>query len=252
MDLYSFAPIATVLDLAYSFVVALADGLTPIAGVSATALAIVVLTLVVRTALIPVGVSQVRAELTRKRIAPKLQALQRRYKKNPQLLQQKMLELYREEKTSPLAGMLPTLLQAPVLSIVYGLFILGTINGHPNGLLTEALAGVPLGDSLFALIGGGAVWPGLLVYLGLLAVLAVVAATSRIVARRFALPQPDATPAMQRMTAWLGWLPFITVVFAAIAPLAAAIYLAVTTTWTLGERVLLRRILARRSEAATA
>lgn len=245
MDLYSFAPIAAVLDLAYSFVVALADAITPLAGVSATALAIVALTLMVRTALIPVGISQVRAELTRKRIAPQLQALQRRYTKNPQLLQQKTLELYRAEKASPFAGMLPALLQAPVLSIVYGLFVLGTINGHPNGLLTEALAGVPLGDSLFALLGGGAAWPGLLVHLGLLGVLAAVAAVSRLVARRFAPVQPDATPAMQRMAAWLGWLPFLTVVFAAVVPLAAAIYLTVSTMWTLVERVLLRRVLGR-------
>jgi YidC/Oxa1 family membrane protein insertase len=50
---------------------------------------------------------------------------------------------------------------------------------------------------------------------------------------------------MQRMSGPLSWLPFITVVFATIVPLAATIYLAVTTAWTLVERVILRRMLSR-------
>jgi YidC/Oxa1 family membrane protein insertase len=55
-----------------------------------------------------------------------------------------------------------------------------------------------------------------------------------------------AIPGMAGMTSMLSWLPFITVVFAAIVPLAATLYLTITTTWTLVERTLLRRSFAAR------
>ena len=249
MDFYSFGPIAAVLDLAYQGVTALITLFDPFAGSFAAALAVVALTIIVRAALIPVGRSQVRAEFTRRRLAPKLQALQKKYKGKPELLQQKTLALYRAEKTSPFAGMLPTLAQAPVLSIVYGLFIVTSINGHANGLLTHDLFGVPLGTSLVALVTGAAVWPGILVFAGLLAVIAVVATFSRLIALRFTAAQPvdDTAPGaamMQSMASWLSWLPFLTVIFASVVPLAATIYLTVTTTWTLVERIILRRVLA--------
>lgn len=243
MDFYAFAPIATILDLAYAGLTAFIALITPFAAEFATALGIIALTLVVRIVLVPVGRSQVRAEFTRKRLAPKLAELKKRYGKKPEVLQQKTLDLYREENASPFAGMLPALAQAPVLSIIYGLFIVVTINGHPNALLDAHFFGVSLGASL---VGGAVSWPGILVFAGLLAVIAVVAWISRKVALNFAGPV-DAAASGQAIARWLSWLPFITVVFAALVPLAATLYLAVTTTWTLVERAVLRRALAPRA-----
>lgn len=241
MDFYSFAPIAAVLDAAYNAVTALTALLDPVTGTASAAVAIVLITLLVRTALIPVGRSQVRAEFTRKRLAPRLQELQRRYKKNPEVLQRKTMELYAAEKASPLAGCLPTLLQLPVLSTVYGLFIMGSINGHTNALLSERLFGVPLGASLMS----GPGWPGGLVFAAIMVALAAVAWFSRRIALKNAPVVTDATPpVLQNLTGPLSWLPFLTVGFAAVVPLAAALYLALTTAWTLVERVILRRVLA--------
>ena len=252
MDLYSFAPIAAVLDGAYTVVTSFVSLLTPILGGLSAAAAIVLITVLVRAVLIPVGRSQVRAEFTRKRLAPKLQELQKRFKRNPELLQRKTMELYAQEKASPLAGCLPTLAQAPVLSTVYALFMLSTIAGHPNLLLTEHVGGVPLGVSLVGLLGGGSAWPGMIVFVALLLVIGTTAWFSRRVAQRFAQSQkvPGAPAAegaaatMERMGGALSWLPFITLVFASVVPLAATLYLSVTTTWTLVERVILRRTMA--------
>ena len=245
MNFYSFPPVAAVLDGAYHLISALSALLEPFGGTSSAAFAIVLLTIIVRTALVPVGISQVRAEITRRRLAPKLAELQRKYKKNPELLQRKTLELYRQEKASPFAGILPALAQAPVLSVLYGLFVLAVIAGHPNALLTEHLFGVSLGSSLFAVLGSAAAWPQLLVFVGLLLAIAAVAWMSRRTALRLApAPAASAAGALQSVGAVLSWLPFLTVVFAAVVPLAAAIYLAVTTAWTLGERAILRRVMA--------
>ncbi|MDQ1556364.1 MAG: YidC/Oxa1 family rane protein insertase [Actinomycetota bacterium] len=246
MNFYTFGPVAAVLDAAYSGVTALAALFSPFAGAASAAIAIVVLTLVVRSALIPVGISQVRAEFTRRRLAPGIAELQKRHKKNPQLLAEKMSELYRVEKASPFAGMLPTLLQAPVLSIVYGLFIQASIGGQANALLSEHLFGVPLGTSLMTLLGSGAAWPGVLVYVVLLGVIACVAVLSRRAAVRIAASgvAVPMSPGMEAANRILSWLPLITVVFAAFVPLAATLYLTVTTSWTLVERHVLRVRLA--------
>ena len=244
MDIYTLGPVAAVLDAAYSVVTALHDLLEPVAGGASAALAIVLITLVLRLLLIPVGRSQVRAEITRRRLAPRLQELQRKYKAKPDVLQKKMMELYASEKASPIAGVLPALAQAPVLSVVYGLFALPEINGHANALLSEDLLGAPLGTSFAHQLAGGAIGPDLLVYGGLLVVIAAVAFASRRVALSFNRRADDAAPAMARLNAALSWLPFLTVVFAALVPLAATIYLTVTTTWTLVERQVLRARLA--------
>lgn len=233
MDLFAVPPIAALLEGAYWLVQFLSSLVHPFAGGAAAAVAIVLLTVLVRTALIPVAASQVKSEWGRRRIAPRLQALQKKYKKNPELLQRKTLELYRSENVSMFGGFLPTLLlQAPVLSLVYALFLHTTIGGHTNDLLTETLGGVPLGATLLH-----AGWPGVLVFLGLFAVMGIVAWYSRRTALRLALPS-EGQPAVLRV---LSWAPFLTIVFAAFVPMAAVIYLATTTLWTLVERALLRR-----------
>ncbi|MET1017653.1 MAG: membrane protein insertase YidC, partial [Leifsonia flava] len=164
MNLYAFGPIAAILDSAYRLLLGFASFIEPFAGELSAALAIVTLTLVIRSVLIPVGRSQVRAEFTRRRLAPQLSELQRRYKGKPEVLQRKMMELYATEKTSPFAGILPALAQAPVLSLLYGLFVLAVINGHTNALLGMHLFGVPLGTSLVAFLGAGMPPLGLAVF----------------------------------------------------------------------------------------
>lgn len=243
MDIFTFGPIAAALSAAYSVVHGLSTILLPLAGAGSAAIAIVVVTLLLRSALIPVGISQVRAQVARQRIAPRLHAIQKRYKNNRELLLRKTQKLYAAEKVSPVAGLLPTLIQAPVISLVYGLFVRTEIGGHANALLSQHLFGVPLGTSLTQLLGGGVTLPGVLVFVALLAIIGIVAAETRRVS--LATPtDPAATPASIRLLRLMSWLPFITVVFAAIVPLAATLYLTVTTSWTLIERAILRRRLS--------
>lgn len=239
MDIFAFPPLTWLLDAAYGALAGLAAFLDPLTAASA-ALAVVLVTLLVRALLIPVGISQAKAEQTRARLAPRLRALQQKHKKNPEKLQAAMLELYRSENTSPFAGMLPVLAQAPVVGILYTLFIRPEIAGHPNELLAHELFGAPLGTSLVHMLTAGPFQlPTLLVYVVLIVVMIVIADITRRVFR----PQPVddsplSSPGMLRITAALHYL---TAVFAVFVPLAAALYLTVTVTWTLVQRSLLRR-----------
>ncbi len=240
MDIFAFPPLAWLLDTAYGALAGLSTLLEPLAGASAAALAVVLVTLFVRALLIPVGISQTRAEQTRARLAPRLRALQKKHKKNPERLQKEMMELYRSENTSPFAGMLPVLAQAPVVGILYTLFIRPEIAGHPNALLSHDLFGAPLGTSLLHMLTAGPFSvPTLLVYAVLLLVMLVVADITRRVFQPAPVEDsPMSSPGMLRV---MNALHYLTAVFAVFVPLAAALYLTVTVVWTLVQRAVLRR-----------
>jgi len=243
MDLSAFPPFAVVLDGLHTVVVALGDAVEPLAGASSSALAVVLLTLLVRALLVPVGVSQVRAEIGRRRLAPALADLRRRIR-DPQALQRATAALYTSEKVSPLAGCLPTLAQAPVLTAVWSLFSHPLIAGHANALLGHGLAGAALGATLVGSVGGGVAVVG--PFAVLLVVLAVVVELRRRADLRAAGPAASATAqeAVPGLATIARVVPFVSVVVAAFVPLAAALYLVTSAAWTLGERALLRRLLA--------
>lgn len=259
MNLYDLPPVAAVLDAAHALLMHLAAWLTPFAGASSAAAAIVLVTLLVRALLIPVGISQAKAERTRARLAPRLAELRRRHAKDPERLQRETMALYADEGASPFAGCLPMLIQAPIVGVIYALFVLPTIAGHPNALLEQTLLGVPLGSSFAGSIASGTLTPGaLLVFGALIGAIALVGELTRRAFRPQPTPQDrpaarpgdaasgtDAAAAVLGSAAMLrvvGLLQFVTAVIAAFVPLAAALYLLVTVTWTLGQRLVLRRV----------
>lgn len=239
LDFSAFPPLAALLDGAHAVLTGFAGFLEPFAGTAAAALAIVLVTLVVRAALVPLGIRQIRAEIARRRLAPALAEIQRRYGKNPETVQRKTLELYQKEGVSPLAGILPALAQVPVVSLLYGVAVSPTLNGHPNDLLTADLGGAPLGHSLVAMIGAGE-WLQALVPVLLLVVVGVTAWFTR--RQTLAMAGP-ATGATATMTGVLSWMPFLSVVISAFIPLAAVLYVTTSTVWTFAERTILRRVL---------
>ncbi|KAA9134875.1 YidC/Oxa1 family membrane protein insertase [Microbacterium caowuchunii] len=241
MDLFSLPPISATLDAAYALLMGMASLLQPLTGAASAAIAVVILTLLIRAILIPTGIAQARAEQTRARLAPKLQVLQRRYKNDRERLQRETMKFYADENASPFAGCLPVLIQAPVVGIIYALFLHTVIAGHPNELLAEQLFGVPLGASLVGSIGSGAsTWPVLAVFGVVILLIVAVAEITRRVLRPAPAAAPS-TPGSEGMLRVTGLLQFGTAVAAVFVPLAAGLYLLVTVTWTLVQRLILRR-----------
>ncbi|WP_106816425.1 YidC/Oxa1 family membrane protein insertase [Microbacterium timonense] len=247
MDIYAFPPVAALLDAAYAMLMWLAGALEPLAGSAAAAASVVVLTVLVRALLIPAGIAQAKAEQTRSRLAPRLWELQKRHRRDPERLQRETMKLYADEKASPFAGCLPVLAQAPVVGVVYTLFLHTAIAGHANALLAEHLFDVPLGASLVGtLVAGTATAATWAVFGGIVAVIVVVAEVTRRAFRpQVHAPSGDAgspgLPGGAAVAKLAGALQFTTAVFALFVPLAAALYLAVTVTWTLVQRLVLRR-----------
>ncbi len=233
--MYSFPPIAAAIGALHTVVTGLITILDPVFGAASATAAIVVLVVSIRALLLPLGYAQVRAERARTRLGPMVREIQRKYRTSPERLRRELAALYAREQTTPLAGCLPALAQAPVFTVLYGLFLVHEVDGQANGLLGHELAGVPLGSQLADVAAD----PHVLVFAALFAMLGLVAWATRRIS-----PKVDAPGA-----GVLSWLPFGTLAIAAFVPLAAGIYLLASTAWTVGERVTLRRIVASRDDA---
>lgn len=82
-------------------------------------LGIILLTVVIRLFMWPLGVSQQRSMKMMQTLQPKLKAIQERYKNDPQTMQRKMMEFYKEHKFNPMAGCFPLLIQMPIFILLY-------------------------------------------------------------------------------------------------------------------------------------
>lgn len=76
---------------------------------------IILLTVALRIMLYPLNAWSIKSTLRMQTIAPKVSAVQERFKKDPKKVQMEIIKLYREEKINPLSGCFPLLIQLPFL-----------------------------------------------------------------------------------------------------------------------------------------
>ncbi|MGI5139744.1 MULTISPECIES: membrane protein insertase YidC [unclassified Streptomyces] len=226
----------------------LAELLQPLFHASAAAAAIVLFTALVRLLVHPLSRAAARGQQARAKLQPRIAELRKKHARNPEKLQKAVLELHAQEDISPLSGLLPGLLQLPAFFLLYHLFSNTTIGGRSNALLTHSLLAAPLGGRWADALGhGGLLGTAGLVYLALFALVAAVAAynyrrTKRMTA---AMPVPAAdggqVPGLGAVTKAMPFLSFFTLVTVAVVPLAAALYVVTSTTWSAVERMVLYR-----------
>lgn len=107
------------------------------------AIAIILLTLVVKLVLHPLTRVQLRSMKAMQTLAPHVEALKRKHKDDPKALNQEMMALYRAHNVNPMMGCLPMLVQMPVLWALFrllyskDLFGNATVFGIPWLLLAE-------------------------------------------------------------------------------------------------------------------
>src|SRR5690606_28165321 len=80
---------------------------------------IILLTILIKLACLPLPGTSYRAIANMRRGAPKMQARREQYGDDRQKLSQGMMELYKKEKINPLGGCLPILVQMPVFIALY-------------------------------------------------------------------------------------------------------------------------------------
>ncbi|MCG8402232.1 MAG: YidC/Oxa1 family membrane protein insertase [Firmicutes bacterium] len=93
---------------------------TAVIGFPNYGLAIVLLTLLIKIVLYPLTQKQMVSMKRMTEIQPKVKEIQEKFKnKDPQKMQQKIMEVYKENNVNPMAGCLPILVQMPILIALY-------------------------------------------------------------------------------------------------------------------------------------
>ena len=227
-------------SLAHTLLTAIAEAVPgPVDG-PALALAVVVLTALVRAAMLPLAVRALRTERARAALAPELARLRRRHAGDRERLSRELLAAHRAAGVGLLGGLGTALVQLPVVTTLYRVVVTPTVGGDPNVLVGAVVLGAPLTEHWpQVLLAAGVLSPPAAALAGLLLALAAVAyASVRQQAARTAALQTPALPG----AALLRWLPYGTVAFAAAAPVAVGLYVLSTTAWTVAERAVLERL----------
>jgi YidC/Oxa1 family membrane protein insertase len=81
--------------------------------------AIILFTILSRVLLYPLMNKQMHSMAKLQRLQPKMKRVQARFKDDKQLLQQRMMELYKKEGINPMSGCLPMVIQLPIIFIIW-------------------------------------------------------------------------------------------------------------------------------------
>ena len=104
--------IIKVMDALYQVTVAI--------GFPSYALAIILISILLKLLLYPLMQKQMKSTMNMQEVQPKLEYVQKKYKNNPEKMNEEVMKLYKEYDINPMAGCLPLLIQMPIL---IGLFM---------------------------------------------------------------------------------------------------------------------------------
>jgi len=221
------------------------------------AVAIILMTIVIYSILIPITAKQLTSTRRTQLLAPEVRAIQKRFKGDRVKQQEAQRQLYAERGINQFAGCLPSLLSILLLIPMYSVFSNGLTNYNPQAMLE--IFGFRLIDlhcdpaPLFNAAGHvinpcldpvafGVNWgvpeviigsPGSL-FAGL-SLLALISALIQVVSSRMSLPPHDPTMAddpnykVQRQMAYV--IPFISLVYGSILPAGMFLYWITSTIY---------------------
>jgi YidC/Oxa1 family membrane protein insertase len=186
-------------------------------------LSIVLMTLLVKLILHPLTRIQLRSMKAMQVLAPHMEALKRKYKDDPKVLNQEMMALYRAHNVNPMMGCLPMLVQMPVL---WGLFRLLYTKDLFGNATVDGLPWLRLDDipSLNRVIEGLPAHPERL----LLLVVPLLVAVSTWYQQRMSVTDPQQARMFVFMPVMIGY-------FATLYPIGLSIYWIFSTVAYIGE-----------------
>jgi len=211
------------------------------------ALSIVLLTMVIRTALIPLFVRQINSSRNMQLLQPKVKALQDKYGADREKLGQETMKLYKEEGVNPMASCLPIVLQAPVFMALFWV-LRNTSTGDAMGYFTqdknlmESLQHAQLmGAQISRTFWPVTQWTAVQTIAAILIVLMVVAlfVNQLQLMRKNMPPEAMTGPMAQQQKMMLYVFPLIYLFTGVNIPIGVLFYWLTTNLWTMGQQFLL-------------
>jgi len=214
-------------------------------------LAIVLLTIVVRAAMIPLFVRQIKASRGMQLIQPELQAVQAKYKdkKDPasrEAMSRETMELYKKHGTNPFSSCMPLLLQSPIFFALFrvlngiGPIAMGERDGI--GPITQAVAtdiqgssffGAHLSD-VFTTTQSGAARTVVVILILLMTASTFFTQRQLTMKNMPASAMQGQAASMQKMMLYV--MPLIFAISGINFPVGVLIYWTVTNLWSMGQQ----------------
>lgn len=255
-----FAWLFTPIFQAFFVTLVLLDGLT-----GNIAIAIVLLTVILRLVLIPLYRRQLVSTRQMQLVQPEVRELQRKYKGDRLKAQEAVTRFYRERGINPASGCLPILLQLVLIIPMYSVISQGLTNYDVNGmlnvlgvqLLTLPCDAAPVVNAAGQVtnpcinpVAFGINWSipepqttGLAVAGFGISILAILSAVLQLVQSRMTLPPPDPATAddpnvrIQRQMAY--FLPLISIFYGGILPTGLFLYWIFGTVFSILQQYLI-------------
>jgi YidC/Oxa1 family membrane protein insertase len=212
-------------------------------GGAAWVLSIVGLTLVVRAALIPLFVKQIKSSRNMQLIQPKVKELQKKYGHDRERLAQETMNLYKETGTNPFAACLPLLVQSPIFIALFRLLDQAQKNHKANGFMTTEQATSLANAKLFGTIPISDTFLNSdLTSVKVLAAILVVAMTATTFTTQRQLMSKNmpadamSGPYAQQQKMLLYVLPVAFAAGGVAFPIGVLVYWTTTNIWTMGQQ----------------
>jgi len=207
------------------------------------AFAIVGLVVVIRIALIPLFVRQIKSQRNLQILQPKIKEIQTKYAGDRERQSAEMMALYKETGTNPLASCLPILAQAPIFFALFRVLNYGVAKQTPYGVMTQAqvdsayhstIFGVPM----WATFTQAGITDNPLATHVLTAVLIVLMTITTFTSQRMLIVKNTAknNPMVQQQKILLYVFPFFFMVTGINFPVGVLIYWLTTNLWSMGQQ----------------
>ncbi|HLR22388.1 MAG TPA: YidC family membrane integrase SpoIIIJ [Pseudogracilibacillus sp.] len=185
---------------------------------SSYGLAIIVVTIIIRTILLPLNIKQLKSSKAMQDIQPQIKELQKKYSSKDantqQKLQQETMALFQKNGVNPLAGCLPIFVQMPILIAIYhAIMRTEAIEGH-----TFLWFALDSPDYILPLIAGAATF-----------------------AQQKLMMAGSASAQNPQMVAMLYLMPIMITVFAFFFPSALALYWVVGNCFMVAQTIFIRK-----------
>jgi YidC/Oxa1 family membrane protein insertase len=115
----------------YNFLVFLLD----VVPFSDLGVAVIILTVVVRTIIFPISKNAIRSQIKMKQIQEPLKEIQTKYKDDQQTMAKEMMKLYKDNNVKPFSSMLLIIIQLPIIFALYFVFLRGGLPEINNEML---------------------------------------------------------------------------------------------------------------------
>lgn len=211
-------------------------------------LAIICLTIVIRTLLIPLFVKQIHSARSMQMLAPKQKELQAKFGHDRERLGQETMKLYKEEGVNPMASCMPILLQMPIFLALFRVLD-GASRNQVRGywfqvnpdlvasLQQSNIFGVSMADTFLPLTPFGArqIFTGILVVL----MCGVLFITQLQLMRKNMPPEALTGPMAQQQKMMLYMMPLLFAFSGAMFPVGVLVYWLTSNIWTMCQQYIL-------------